>query len=144
MASVTQPSRFGLAGKGGVRALVQDGTDPERMYAATGAAGMWRSEDGGRTWREINQGIVYKEGWSLVQQPRTGELYYGCGPTSVYRSADGGDSWEDFASIRALPTTKEWYFPTPPHISHIRHIGLFHDNPQEQDRFLSMVRGSRR
>ena len=31
--------------------------------------GFWRSDDGGESWKEINQGILYREAWSLAQNP---------------------------------------------------------------------------
>src|SRR5262249_57125932 len=32
---------------------------PRRLYAGTSKGGMFRSDDAGRNWREINQGIIY-------------------------------------------------------------------------------------
>ncbi|MBI2873954.1 MAG: hypothetical protein HYY09_02605 [Firmicutes bacterium] len=37
--------------------LLIDSTDPDVIYAGTSANGVFKSEDGGRTWREINAGI---------------------------------------------------------------------------------------
>src|SRR5215510_939429 len=42
-----------LTSKGAVRGLVVDARDPEVLYAATSKAGFQRSEDGGRTWCEL-------------------------------------------------------------------------------------------
>jgi photosystem II stability/assembly factor-like uncharacterized protein len=119
---------LGLQGKGPVTPLV-DRADPQRLYAGTGRAGMYRSLDGGRTWQEINEGIIYKEIWSLAQHPVTGELYAGTGPSSVFKSIDGGDTWLDCEQLRTLPETKEWTFPNPPHISHVKHLALRADDP---------------
>ena len=44
---------LGLAGMGQVYPLV-DRRDSHRLYAGTATRGMFRSEDGGQTWREIN------------------------------------------------------------------------------------------
>lgn len=121
---------LGLQGKGAIRSpVVIDCMNPQRLYVGTGLAGMYRSEDGGQTWEEINEGIVYKGVYSLVQHPRTGELYAGTGPSSVFKSTDGGDSWSDCAQLRTLPETKDWTFPSPPHISHVRDLALWRDDP---------------
>jgi photosystem II stability/assembly factor-like uncharacterized protein len=64
-----------------------------------------------------------------VQHSQTGVLYAGTEPANVFRSGDGGDSWEDSPALRALPETREWWFPRPPHIAHVRHIALRDDDP---------------
>src|SRR4051794_13687740 len=87
---------LGLQGEGALRSpVVFDCDKPGRMYAATSRGGVFRSEDGGETWQEINRGIVYKECWSIAQQPSTGELWVGTGPTAMFHSTDGGDTWNE-------------------------------------------------
>ncbi len=108
--------------------MVIDREDRRRIYAATARGGVQRSEDGGQTWREINNGILYKEAWCIVQHPKTGELVVGTGPSSVFKSADGGDSWVDCERLRDLPETIDWTFPRPPHVSHIKGLALRPDN----------------
>ena len=72
---------IGLQGAGGFRApVVVDCSDPVRLYAGTTRAGVFRSDDAGQTWCEINHGITYKDIWSLVQHPATGRLYAGTSP----------------------------------------------------------------
>jgi hypothetical protein len=120
----------GLRDRGALRSpVVLDRADRRRIYAATSKGGVYRSENGGQSWREINEGIIYKEAWSLVQHPDTGELYVGTGPSSVFKSADGGDSWVDCEQLRSLPETKDWTFPRPPHVSHVKGLALCADDP---------------
>lgn len=104
--------------------VVVDCNDPRRLYAGTSKSGMFRSDDAGKTWREINQGIIYKEIWSLAQHPRTGELYVGTGPASVFKSLDHGESWIDSEQFRMLPESIDWTFPPPPHIAHVKGLAL--------------------
>ncbi len=123
-------SLLGLQGKGALRSpVVIDRIDPRQLYAGTSRAGVFRSENGGQIWREINEGIIYKEAWSLVQHPRTGELYVGTGPSSVFKSIDGGDTWIDCEQLRTLPETKDWTFPQPPHVSHVKGLATCSDDP---------------
>lgn len=118
------------AGRGGIRCpVVVDRDDPDRLYAGTNRAGVFRSDNGGRTWREINEGLVYKEVWSLAQHPATGELYVGTGPSALFKSSNRGDTWVECQHLRSLPTTKNWTFPGPPYVSHIRHVELRADDP---------------
>lgn len=118
------------AGKGAIRCpVVVDRADSDRLYAATDRAGVFRSDDAGRTWRATNEGLVYKEVWSLAQHPVTGELYAGTGPSALFRSQDDGETWLECQALRFLPTTRRWTFPTPPHVSHIKHVELSADDP---------------
>src|SRR5690349_6683917 len=124
-------SPAGLQGKGAVRSpVVIDVHEPRRMYAATGRAGVFVSENGGDQWREINDGVTYKEGWSLVQHPKTGELVLGTGPASVFKSSDRGESWKDCEHLRTLDETIDWTFPRPPHVSHVKGLALSVDDPK--------------
>src|ERR1041385_2029316 len=67
-----EPRPAGLQGKGAIRApVVIDRREPRRMYAATSRCGVFVSEDRGESWREINDGVTYKEAWSLAQHPLT-------------------------------------------------------------------------
>ncbi|HWP58505.1 MAG TPA: hypothetical protein VNL14_11495 [Candidatus Acidoferrales bacterium] len=119
-----------LQGKGAVRSpVVVDRADPRLLYAGTTRAGVYRSEDAGLTWREINDGIIYKEVWSIAQHPRTGELFAGTGPSSIFKSRDGGDTWIDCAQLRNLPETIDWTFPRPPHVSHVKSLALSANDP---------------
>ena len=121
---------LGLQGEGALRApVVLDHREPSVIYAATGRGGVLRSRDRGQSWHEINHGVVYKEAWSLAQHAKTGELVLGTGPTAIFKSNDGGDSWTECEQLRALPETKDWTFPNPPHLSHVKGLSLCAGDP---------------
>jgi photosystem II stability/assembly factor-like uncharacterized protein len=123
--------KLGLEHTGGFRApVVVDCADPNRLYAGTTRAGLFRSDDSGETWQEINQGITYKDIWSLVQHPSTGTLYAGTSPASVFRSDNRGDSWQACESLWQLPTTKQWHGPVAPYISRLKGLTLNDDDPE--------------
>lgn len=115
----------------GVRAIHVDQADPERLFVGTNTGGVVRSLDAGTSWQAVNEGITYKNIWCITQHPATGDLYVGTEPASVFRSSDGGDTWVDLPSLRQLPGTKQWWFPMPPHVAHVRHIGLRDDDPDD-------------
>lgn len=122
---------IGFKGKGPFRAPVLVDCDDSRvLYAGTTKSGMHRSRDGGNTWQEIDEGIVYKEIWAIAQHPKTGTLYAGTGPADVFMSADRGDTWSECETFGRLPTTKGWHGPQPPHVSRLRCVGLYRDDPQ--------------
>ena len=115
--------------EGVVRWILADPSDPGRAWAATERAGVWRTDDGGRRWAEKNAGLVYKHTLSLARHPDTGELYVGTEPACIFRSTDGGESWEELESLRRLPTRRDWTFPGPPFVAHVRGIGLSPTDP---------------
>ncbi|HEX6511632.1 MAG TPA: hypothetical protein VF157_04990, partial [Chloroflexota bacterium] len=120
---------IGLQGAGGIRGLVIDAKDPDHMYTATMRAGVQRTCDGGRTWAGANEGVLYLEGYSICQQPQTGDLYFGTQPASVFKSTDGGDSWTDCRKLREMDETLFWTFPNPPHIAHVRDLQVSISDP---------------
>jgi hypothetical protein len=90
---------------------------------------MFRSEDRGKTWHEKNDGLIYKEVWSIAQHPTTGVLFVGTGPAAVFKSTNYGDSWTFCEQLHTLPETKHWTFPNPPHIAHVKGFGLCREDP---------------
>jgi len=121
---------IGLRDLGTVRAPVAiDHHNPDRLYAATRRGGVFRSDDRGKTWREKNDGLIYKEVWCVVQHPTTGDVFVGTGPASVFKSTNYGDSWTFCEQLHTLPETKYWTFPNPPHIAHVKGIGLCREDP---------------
>ena len=121
---------IGFQGLSGFRAaVVVDRRDPDVLYAGTTRDGMFRSRDAGRTWQEINQGLVYKNVWSIAQHPTTNALVLGTSPANVFVSTDAGDSWKQCEELERLPTTKGWTGPVPPHVSRLKSISLSADAP---------------
>lgn len=103
-------------GNGGLclHTILSDPSNPRRVYAAISAAGPFRSDDGGQSWRPINRGLpsphmaeeqpeaghcVHKMAlhpsrpWVLFQQNHWG----------VWRSDDAGESWRSIGE--GLPST---------------------------------------
>jgi photosystem II stability/assembly factor-like uncharacterized protein len=84
-----------------------DPTDPQRMYIAISAAGVFRTEDGGDTWAPANKGTAadfFPEGQQypevgqcvhkLLLHPQQTERLWQQNHCGTYRSDDRGDSWE--------------------------------------------------
>jgi photosystem II stability/assembly factor-like uncharacterized protein len=121
---------LGFKGQGTFRApVLVDKDDVRTLYAGTTRSGMHKSADGGESWREIDNGLAYKEIWSIVQHPKTGALYVGTCPTDVFISDDRGESWQEAAQLQRLPTTKGWTGPVPPHVSRLKSIALHAERP---------------
>ena len=119
-----------LQDAGGFRApVVVDCADSRRLFAGTNRAGLFRSEDAGQSWHEINRGLVYKDVWALAQHPVTGTLYAGTSPAGVFRSDDRGEIWQACEALWQLPSTRQWHGPIPPHISRLKDLALSEDEP---------------
>ena len=96
-----------------VHKLVMSPVDRERMYQQN-HCGMHRSDDGGRTWSEITDGLPTDFGFAAAAHPHDRESFYvipldpghgRCMPeghAAVWRTSDGGSSWRRLD--RGLPS----------------------------------------
>lgn len=125
-----KPARnLGLAGRGSIRRVLVDNEDPSRLYAVTGLHGVWRSDDAGASWTPKNEGLTYKECWSIAQHPGTGVLYVGTGPATIFASRDRAESWTELRSCRMMASVRQWTFPGPPFLAHVKAIDVHPDHP---------------
>jgi photosystem II stability/assembly factor-like uncharacterized protein len=73
-----------------------DPKTPSTVYATTRTQGIFRSSDGGRTWRDINTGLtVLSMGRSapVIIDPTNARTLYVGGGAGVFKSLDDGDHW---------------------------------------------------
>jgi photosystem II stability/assembly factor-like uncharacterized protein len=111
------------AGGMGVHTILLDAKNPGRMYVAISAAGVFRTDDGGQTWRPINQGL--KSPYVLpdpdaevghcvhriaMHRDRPNVLFMQK-HWDVMRSGDAGESWQEVSGN--LPT--DFGFPIEVH-----------------------------
>ena len=69
-------------------------TDPNIVFAGTFPVGMFKSTDGGQTWRERSVGWGNDGVFSLVFHPENPDILYAGTYNGVNRSTDGGETWE--------------------------------------------------
>jgi photosystem II stability/assembly factor-like uncharacterized protein len=131
-----QPAGGGLA----LGSIQVDPHDSQRLYCSLSAGGVYRSDDGGASWRTCNRGTRaeflpdrYPDAGQCVHRliahpARAGRLYQQnhCG---VYRSDDAGDSWveiteglpSEFGYALAIdPADADVAFVIPEESSHMR------------------------
>ena len=99
--------------------------DPDRLLIAISAAGVYRSDDGGSSWRASNQGIVVgflPAGEELefgqcvhkvARDAEDPERLYLQHHGGIYRSDDGGGSWTAMTGIAGM----DFGFPVVAHPS---------------------------
>ena len=115
----------------GLHALAVDPHRPERVAVGCRGAGVWESEDGGRTWRDAE--LPAADVFSVAYSPVDGALYAGCEPSALYVRRNG-DRWRELAALRELPSAPTWSFPPRPWTSHVRWIA-----PSPHDAGLVLV-----
>jgi len=110
------------AGGMGLHTILLDPTNPNRIYIAISSAGTFRTDDGGATWKAINQGLVSQyipdpkaEVGHCVHRialhpSRPGVLFMQK-HWDVMRSDNAGDSWHEVSGN--LPT--DFGFPIDVH-----------------------------
>ena len=88
-------------------------TNPERMFVAISAAGAFRTDDGGTTWRPINRGLKSEQipdpeaevghcVHRIALHPSNPDRLYMQKHWDVMRSDNAGDSWDEVSGN--LPT----------------------------------------
>ena len=90
-------SRIGTGQDDVITHIVVDRRDSKRLYASTwalysGGGGVYRSDDGGRTWNII--GLAHETVRALAQSANNPKLLLAGSLTGVYRSQDEGATWE--------------------------------------------------
>ena len=104
-----QPGAGGMC----LHTIVLDPTDPQRIFIAISAAGAFRTDDGGKTWKPINRGL--RSQFLPDQDAEIGHCVHriaqhGSQPNvlfmqkhwDVMRSDDAGDNWHEVSGN--LPT----------------------------------------
>jgi len=94
------------------------------LFAGTHGAGIYASEDQGRTWARKDRGVEFANIYSLNFVEGSGELrlYAGTEPAHLFVSTDMGESWREIPSVRSVPSVEKWTFPAPPHTAHVKNI----------------------
>ncbi len=110
------------AGGMGLHTIILDPTNPQRMFVAISAAGAFRSDDAGKTWRPINRGLKsqympdpnVEVGFCvhrIAQHRARPQVLFMQLHWDVMRSDDAGDSWYEVSGN--LPT--DFGFPIEVH-----------------------------
>jgi hypothetical protein len=98
-----QPGAGGMC----LHTIILDSTNPQRIFIAISAAGAFRTEDGGQTWKPINQGLkthgelsdpIPEVGYcvhNLAMHPSNPNVLFMQKHWDVMRSENCGDSWNE-------------------------------------------------
>lgn len=108
----------------GIRHLSLIGSD---LFSG-GSDGVFRSGDGGRSWKA--SGLDACEVWDMAS-PGTGRtIYAGTQPAGLYASQDGGSSWKAVDSFLKAPGADRWCLPgVPPPSARARTLAFAAGDP---------------
>ena len=90
-------SRIGAGQDDVITHIIVDSRDSKRLFASTwtlytGGGGVYRSNDGGRSWQII--GLAHETVRALAQSPTHPKTWLAASLTGVYRSTNEGVHWE--------------------------------------------------
>src|SRR6266850_191359 len=111
------------AGGMGLHTILQDPSNPRRMFVAISAAGVFRTDDAGQSWRPVNSGLKSQGGLPdpkaevghcvhrIAMHPSHPSVLFMQKHWDVMRSDNAGDSWREVSGN--LPT--DFGFPIDVH-----------------------------
>jgi photosystem II stability/assembly factor-like uncharacterized protein len=124
-ASVSAP---GISGR--PTCLAADALVQGRAWCGTHRDGVFRTDDGGRSWRSV--GLSDRLIMAIAASPVERDfVWVGTEPSEVWRSTDAGTTWEPTTRLETLPSSSEWSFPPRPDTHHVRWIAC---HPLEPER----------
>lgn len=101
--------------------LAVDAFVQERAWCGTHRDGVFRSDDGGRSWQSV--GLAGRLIMAIAASPVERDVVWaGTEPSEVWRSADAGTTWERTSPLETLSSSPEWAFPPRPDTHHVRWI----------------------
>lgn len=108
---------------GRTRALAVDISNASILIAGGVSGGMWKSSDGGTTWKKTTKPEAFHPVSSLIQDPRSGKnatWYYGTGELvgnstskegayyngdGIFKSTDNGETWTQISTTKSTSVT---------------------------------------
>jgi hypothetical protein len=136
-------------GAGGLclHTIILDPANKDRMYIAVSSAGMYRTDDGGKTWVARNKNVrIEYQGEShfpefgqcvhkMDMHPTNPNVLYQQNHCGVYRSDNGGDDWIDIGQDK-LPARFGFPIAVHPHDPKTIYIVL-----EESDEYRTTIDG---
>ncbi len=88
-----------MPGFGGLalHCILSDSNDPQRLWVGISSYGVFRSDDGGRSWARKNDGVPEGETFcvhGMAHDPQNADRIFRQEHNGMFRSLDGGDHWQ--------------------------------------------------
>ncbi|MGR3220579.1 MAG: right-handed parallel beta-helix repeat-containing protein, partial [Candidatus Anammoxibacter sp.] len=78
-----------------VNDIIIDSVEPNIIYAGLDTGKIFKSMDGGETWKEKSLGLSNANVMALVIDPENSNTIYAAASGSVFKSTDAGDTWNE-------------------------------------------------
>lgn len=115
--------------------------NPDTYYVAAATGGVWKTTDGGNTWKPLTDHLTCSIGAVAVSQSNPDVVWIGGGEANarnsvtwgdgVYRSTDGGKSWTHMGLKATQHIGRIVIHPTNPDIVYVAALGkLWGANPE--------------
>jgi len=115
--------------------LAADPIGRGRAWCGTDRGGVYRSDDGGTSWRAV--GLEGQRIMSIAASPAQADLVWvGTEPSAIWYSTNAGETWEQASRLETLPSSPEWSFPPKPDTHHVRWIAC---HPRDSGRLWVAV-----
>ncbi len=90
-----------------VNKVVVDGNG--NYFAASLSEGVFRSTDGGKSWKPSSKGLHVRKVWEIAADPHhRGTVYAGTQYGHLFKSTNSGDTWEEVTSLHNAPNRQNW------------------------------------
>ena len=109
--------------------LAADPLGHGRAWCGSHRGGVFRSDDGGRSWQLV--GLAGRLIMAVTPSPVERDVVWvGTEPSEVWRSGNAGTTWEQTGRLETLSSASEWSFPPRPDTHHVRWIACHPLDPE--------------
>ena len=103
--------------------------DSRRAYLASYESGVYRTDDGGQSWRKLSSYPCDYAHSVAVFPENHDRILVGGEPAAIYLSEDGGNTWQECLGFKQVPESDNWFFHSQTRDSHVRDLQLAPDDP---------------
>lgn len=91
-------------------------------------AGIFHSDDGGRSWQERSDGLGTRHvRWMVFDPARSGRAFAGTEPAGIFVSDNEALTWRGCAEVEALRDRFQWFLPYSPEAGCVRGFAFHGD-----------------
>ncbi len=94
----------GVQGVGRVTTLAVHPTNPDVVYVAARASGLWKTTDGGQTWTPMTDSLPHPRVDAVAVDPANPQRVLVASPDGVFESGNGGSTWMQLTSRNMQPS----------------------------------------
>jgi photosystem II stability/assembly factor-like uncharacterized protein len=107
------------------------------VLAGSYGDGLFRSEDGGRGWARVEDGLTASAFRCILADPLDGRaILAGTEPARIFRSRDGGRHWQALDAVERIDGHERWFLPYSPRAGALRNV---YAPPTSAGRLLASV-----